>query len=49
MDTVESAMNAVRGGAKRLELCSALRQGSLWKSSNLCVDPVTLLSGWFII
>ena len=38
-DTVQSALDAARGGAKRIELCSALKQGGLTPSVGV-IDTV---------
>lgn len=44
VDNVESAMNAVSGGAHRLELCSALSEGGLTPSLGLFKTLKTVIS-----
>lgn len=44
VDNIESAMNAVCGGAHRLELCSALSEGGLSPSLGLLKTLKTMIS-----
>lgn len=44
VDNIESALNAVSGGAHRLELCSALNEGGLTPSLGLFKTLKTIIS-----
>lgn len=43
IDSLESACNAIKGGADELELCSSLVEGGLTPSPGLVVEVMKLV------